>query len=43
MEIKLNSSVKAARKGFGEKRNTFVATAIVNGTGHTDVSSPARV
>jgi len=43
MEIKLNSSVKAAKKGFGEKKNTFVATVIVNGSGRTDGLSPARV
>ena len=43
MEIKLNSSVKTAKKGFGEKKNTFVATVIVNGTGHTNVVFPAHV
>jgi len=43
MEVKLNSSMKAAKKGFGEKKNTFVATVNANGTGHTNVPFPARV
>lgn len=43
MEIRWNSPIKVAKRGSGEKRNTFVPIVIVSGTGHTNVPFPARV
>jgi len=35
--------MKIAKKGIGEKRNIFVVTVIVSGTGRTSVPFSARV